>query len=363
MASEEEVTVPVVITEKSDENAAGSQGSTWVDPKDGTIYEWDSLQRGWFPQINDDLIATYTTNYRSSETAVIAQANVLSGEGDTGREERVGESVEVKESGRDLDIEVPAKKKKNNDTPSWFEVEDNQNKHVYVTNLPSTTTEEQFVELMRKCGVIAQHEDGRPKVKLYRTEEGEQKGDGLCTYLRVESVDYAQLILDGSEFEGHVLKVEPAVFEMKGQYNAALKPKKKKKKKNRAEKLVKWKEPFYDRPKHERVVIMKNLFTPAELTENPLLSVQVRDQIKSECEKHGKVKKAIVCETHSEGVVSVMFVEHSGADECVRVMQGREFAGRVIGASLWDGETDYVQDESEESREKRLQEWKEYLQK
>ena len=35
----------------------------------------------------------------------------------------------------------------------------------------------------------------KPKAKLYKDEEGNFKGDGLCTYLKVESVQLALTIL------------------------------------------------------------------------------------------------------------------------------------------------------------------------
>ena len=321
-----------------------------VDPEDGTVYEWDSVQRGWFPQLNEDMIAAYTMSYGSADQSEAADDNT-----EVARDLR---SMREKE---EREVETLSKKAKK-ETPAWFEAEESQNKHVYVSNLPSDTTEQQFTELMRKCGVIAELADGKPRVKLYRTEGGELKGDALCTYLKVESVPYAELILDGYEVGGHKIRVQPAVFEMKGEYNATLKPKKNKKnKKNRAEKLVKWKEPFYDRPKHERVVILKNVFSVEELAGDPLLSGQVRLQIKSECEKCGNIKKAIVCERQPEGVVSVMFMSHADADRCVQVMHGRSFGGRIIECSLWDGETPYVAEETEEERKSRLEQWEEYL--
>ena len=330
----------------TDLSSLPNTASIRVDPEDGTVYQWDSVQRGWFPQLNEDMIAAYTMNYGSTENS----------EGNNNAESCRREREEIY-------MDTPSKRVKN-ENPTWFEVEESQNKHVYVSNLPSCTTEQQFTELMRKCGVIAEHADGRAKVKLYKTEEGDLKGDALCTYLKVESVPYAELILDGYEMEGHKLRVQPAVFEMKGEYNASLKPKKNKKnKKNRAEKLVKWKDPFYDRPKHERVVILKKVFRAEELAGDPLLSEQVRQQIKKECEKFGKVKRAIVCERHPEGVISVMFVSHTDADRCVQVMQGRAFGGSLIECSLWDGETQYVADETEGERNNRLEMWEEYLNK
>ena len=70
---------------------------------------------------------------------------------------------------------------------------------MYVSNLPSETTEESFVELMSKCGMVdVDVRTNKPKIKLYRDAEGGVKGDGLCTYVKVESVGLALQILDGS---------------------------------------------------------------------------------------------------------------------------------------------------------------------
>lgn len=55
----------------------------------------------------------------------------------------------------------------------------------------------------------------------------------------MESVDLALNILDGYDLRGHKLKVQRAKFQMKGEYNPSLKPKRKKKDK---EKLAKIKE-------------------------------------------------------------------------------------------------------------------------
>jgi HIV Tat-specific factor 1 len=47
---------------------------------------------------------------------------------------------------------------------------------------------------------------------------------------QVESVDLALKLLDGYELRGHKLHVERAKFQMKGNYDPNLKPKKRKKK-------------------------------------------------------------------------------------------------------------------------------------
>ena len=70
---------------------------------------------------------------------------------------------------------------------------------MYVSNLPPETTEESFLELMSKCGMVdVDVRTNNPKIKLYRDAEGGIKGDGLCTYVKVESVGLALQILDGS---------------------------------------------------------------------------------------------------------------------------------------------------------------------
>ena len=49
---------------------------------------------------------------------------------------------------------------------------------------------------------------GHPKIKLYYDVNGQPKGDGLCCYLKVESVQLAIDLLDESEVRGSKLSVE-----------------------------------------------------------------------------------------------------------------------------------------------------------
>ena len=68
----------------------------------------------------------------------------------------------------------------------WFEVADEHNTNVYVSNLPNDITDEEFVELMSKCGIIMKDpENGKLKMKLYRDYNGQLKGDGRCCYIKV----------------------------------------------------------------------------------------------------------------------------------------------------------------------------------
>ena len=62
---------------------------------------------------------------------------------------------------------------------------------------------------MRKAGIVSENDDGTKRIKLYRDEEGNVKGDGRCTYLRVESVNLAMQLLDESDIKpGFPVKIE-----------------------------------------------------------------------------------------------------------------------------------------------------------
>lgn len=53
--------------------------------------------------------------------------------------------------------------------------------------MPLDITEQEFVDLMQKCGLIMKDIDsGRMKIKLYTVRDTDiLKGDGLCTYIKV----------------------------------------------------------------------------------------------------------------------------------------------------------------------------------
>ena len=69
----------------------------------------------------------------------------------------------------------------------WFDLPDEKNCNVYISGLPFDITDEEFEELMSKYGVISPDPNNprKKKMKLYRDEQGNLKGDGTCRYLRV----------------------------------------------------------------------------------------------------------------------------------------------------------------------------------
>lgn len=195
---------------------------TYTD-KDGTVFEWDQEKQAFFPSFDDDKFAMFQSQYVSSEST-----------------EEVTNSNPIVPVAEEENNEPASKKQKKEESkPSWFEVDDEHNTNVYVSGLPLEFTEEEFVELMQKCGMILRDmESNKFKIKIYRDSHGNLKGDALCSYIKPESVVLALQILDEYEFKGNKIKVERATFTMKGEYDPSKKPKRKKQDKQKMKKKI-----------------------------------------------------------------------------------------------------------------------------
>ncbi|KAK0095898.1 hypothetical protein PV326_007089 [Microctonus aethiopoides] len=187
--------------------------------------------------------------------------------------------------------------------------------------------------------------------------------------MMVASVELALSVLDGSQMRGKTLSIQRAKFQMKGQYNPGLKPKRKRKDKDRQKKIQ---EKLFDwRPdrlpgepqKCERVVIIKNLFTPEDFDKDVTLLLEYQQDVRSECLKCGDVRKVTIYDRHPEGVAQVTFSEPTEAQACIQLLNGRWFGQRKITAELWDGKTRYKIVETEEEIEKRIDKWDKYLER
>lgn len=197
------------------------------------------------------------------------------------------------------------------------------------------------------------------------------KGDGRCCYIKIESVDLALNILDGYLFRDHTIKVERAKFSLKGTYDPTRKPKRKKnnkkdkeKQKKRMEKLFDWRPEKLptERPKNEKVVVIKNMFDPKMFEDDPKLILEYRSDLREECEeKCGSVRKVEIYDLHPDGVATIAFNEFDDSDKCIELMNGRFFAGRKLDAQHWDGKTKFKMEESEKEVEKRIEQWEKFL--
>ena len=221
---------------------------------------------------------TFYQNYNASiPAASIEPTETSAGANSSSDEESISSNKTTANKREKQDVSkeaTPVAGVKRASEPAWFDIDDSKNTTVYVTGLPFDTTDEEFKEVMSKVGLIAFDPILRaPKLKLYRDSNGEIKGDGRCSYMKLESVELALTILDGYEIRrGQKLKVEKAVFTQKGDYD----PKRKKRKLTREEKkkfqekqdyLLAWlpPKPKDSRPKFERICVIKNVFLPKEI--------------------------------------------------------------------------------------------------
>nr|XP_045626344.1 HIV Tat-specific factor 1 homolog [Procambarus clarkii]XP_045626345.1 HIV Tat-specific factor 1 homolog [Procambarus clarkii]XP_045626346.1 HIV Tat-specific factor 1 homolog [Procambarus clarkii]XP_045626347.1 HIV Tat-specific factor 1 homolog [Procambarus clarkii]XP_045626348.1 HIV Tat-specific factor 1 homolog [Procambarus clarkii] len=334
---------------------------TKLDPSDNMMYEWDANRRAWFPKVDEDFMATYQLSYGFNPDGT---KNLNPLKFDDGEEEAAAARL-AEEEEKKAKAKLNQVKKK----PTWFEMDDDHNTKVYVSNLPDSMTEHEFIELMQKCGMILKDIDtNKPKIKMYRDEEGNFKGDALCTYIKVESVNLAMQILDEYQVGNKKIHVEKAKFQQKGEYNPKLKPRKKQKKilekiQKRQEKLFDWRpEPLRgQRQKNENTVVIRNAFDPREFVDAMEKMLVHKETLRNQCENFGKIKKMELHDLHPDGVVQVTFEEVEFADMCIATLNRRLYNGRTLHVSVWDGKEKFKIEETEAEREERLKRWSKFL--
>ncbi|KRX70521.1 HIV Tat-specific factor 1 -like protein, partial [Trichinella sp. T6] len=259
----------------------------------------------------------------------------------------------------------------------WFDMDEEHNLSVriQILNSPKLVL---FQDLMSKCGLIARDPiSNKLKLKLYKSEEGDNKGDGLCTYIKKESLELAKQILDGYQIRNHVISIEKARFEMKGSYDPSKKrksltAKQKKLLKEKQDKLFDWRPERLrgERPKSDCTVIIKYLFTSEEISNNAAILLDRKELLKTECGKHAYIfieygehpgRMGDIRKNNPEGVAAVTFAEPTEADDCITMMDWRIFEGNQLRADRWDGVTKYKVEETEDEEKKRLSQWENYL--
>ncbi|KFD54538.1 hypothetical protein M514_04685 [Trichuris suis] len=366
---------------RKESGSVTSNPRLYRDPSDNTLYEWDEEKRAWFPKVDADFLAQYFCSYgntplklpspKKQEEEEEKEEDTVGTSGQTVKELIPTDPKQRKEYLKQKKKEMRrlvAEKERNR---GWFEMDEEHITSVYVSGLPLDVTLVEFEEVMSKCGLIARDLLSKKlKLKLYKTDQGELKGDGLCTYIKKESVELAEKILDGYDIRGHKIKVQQARFELKGDYDPSKKAKRltskqKKLLKEKQDRLFDWRPERLrgERPKSDNTVIIKNAFSLEELAENAARLFEIEENIKADCSKHGNVRKVVVYDNNKEGVVSVTFERPEEADDCITMMNWRMFSGRVLRADRWDGSTKYKIQETEEEAQQRLAHWQSFLDK
>ena len=129
----------------------------------------------------------------------------------------------------------------------------------------------------------------------------------------------------------------------------------------RARRKLEWFEEGVKASKYDKIVVFKNMFTPQEIEADPGLLLDLKEDLRGECEKLGEITNVSVFDQHPDGICSVKFKDVEAAAACVELMNGRFFAKRKLEVFLYDGKTRYdqvnTQDIDEETRLKRYGDW------
>lgn len=357
---------------------------------DGTEYEFDKELRRWVPIIDEDLIQQQQAGYFNQQQAGDDEAGPSQGNRKRSRENSE-QSQERSKNGNKRQKparEPPAPK---------------ANTAVYVTGLPLDVTVEEVHELFsRKCGVIAEEIDsGRPRIKLYTDEAGKFKGDALVVFFKPQSVDMAIMLLDDTEFRWnstgkmHVQAADTSYKKVKNENGSnaqqqepkgprpegGFDPKQQgdqaKRRQNDAErqkiikktqklsaKLADWDDdepstlhtrvgiPEVKNPSRwDKVVILSHMFTLKELEEDPAALLDIKEDIRDECEKLGEVTNVVLFDQEEDGIVSVKFKTPEAAAACVKLMHGRAFDGRVVEAYFATGRERFKKTKNKDNQE------------
>ncbi|KAH9978651.1 splicing factor u2af-associated protein 2 [Lactifluus volemus] len=322
-------------------------------------FEYDPLKAVWIPVVDEDLIrkqqAAYSVDGVDEETPaapVLARTNKKRKDPEDYTSSTIGQPGPSTKRGKG------AKAANNGAAPP--PERKSKNTAVFV-RLPFDATFDEVVERFSKCGVIEEDDEGEPKVKLYAREDGAFSGEALVVYFKEDSVTLAINILDDAELRfgdaSSRMSVQRAEFGHKhDNASGEAKPRRvvsRNKATKRIGKMQRKLEEWVDEDnfgpaiteedrhisvnQNSRVVVLKHMFTLKELEEDPSLLLDLKEDVREECETLGEVTNVVLYDKEADGVMTVKFRDPVSAQACIIKMQGRFFSGRKIEASLWVG--------------------------
>ncbi|EJD52695.1 hypothetical protein AURDEDRAFT_111297 [Auricularia subglabra TFB-10046 SS5] len=343
---------------------------------DGNTMEWDMVKSAWVPVVDDELLKKQQAAY--SVAGVDEEAPALEPRAKKRKKEE------------DPDLPVNIKRPKKGGASAAPRPQVSKNTAVYVTGLPPDATKDEVVERFSKFGLIMEDDEGAPKVKMYARDDGSFNGEALVVYFKEESVTLAVTMLDDAELRVGIdktrMSVQKADFTHKQPQQAEVKSsaprvvdKKKATKRigKMQKKLEEWGSdddfgPSREAPKKagpastSRVVVLKHMFSLAELDEDASLLLDLKDDVREECSNLGDVTNVVLYDKEPDGIMTVKFRDPVSAQACVIKMNGRFFGGRRIEAWVYDGKQRYQRtgdrnaedgDEDEKARLDAFSEW------
>ncbi|KAF2866733.1 hypothetical protein BDV95DRAFT_196548 [Massariosphaeria phaeospora] len=227
-----------------------------------------------------------------------------------------------------------------------------ENRAVFITNLPKDITLAELTEEFSRYGIIDQGVDGTKRVKMYYDENGDFNRQALIVFFKKESVDLAIQMTDDMYFPGRYgsdkIKVDVADMAYKRYKDTAevksklVRKDKKAVERNRAEmnqKLASWDDndeenirEAYAPPQNKwgKVAVVKFAFTLESLKTDDLALVEIPADIREKAEESGDVTKVTIYDKEPEGIVTVRFKELDAAEDFCTKWNGKGFDGRTL---------------------------------
>ncbi|KAG9094742.1 hypothetical protein FRC06_010520 [Ceratobasidium sp. 370] len=344
---------------------------TWhFEDDDGREMEWDATKNTWIEVVDEEMVkaqqAAYAIEGVDEETPA---APVLARNNKKRKKEPVDYTSNTDTSAPGPSIKRGKIGKTDRAGDAAPAPRKSKNTAVFVSSLPPDAEADEIAARFGRFGLIMEDDDGKPKVKLYQTEDGIFNGDALVVYYKEESVDLAVTLLDDAELRlgesGTRMKVQRAEFSHKategegsteatngGRKKAEAggrtidKKKASKRIGNMEKKLADWDsddELGLSGPKiaTSRVVVLKHMFTRQELAEDATLLLDLKEDVREECSTLGEVTNVVLYDEEDDGVMTVKFKDPVSAQACILKMNGRFFAGRRIRAEFYHGRERY----------------------
>ena len=109
------------------------------------------------------------------------------------------------------------------------------------------------------------------------------------------------------------------------------------------------------------VVVLKHMFTLDELAASPTATVEIKEDVRTECARFGKIRRFKFFEHNPDGVIMIRYADPYEAAACVKALNGRFFSRRQISAEIWDERSNYNVKASVDDEEKRREEFRRWL--
>lgn len=359
---------------------------------------YDKSSSQWFFEVNNDNKSTeYYYNFileRWIPTAEIDDnGRKRSREDETIHDEEEENKLAIKnlkkQKLKEMKEQMNKSKADGNKNKSTFE-----NTGVYVSQLPRDITKDELMETFSKYGLISEdYKTGEPRIKIYHNDgQRDDQRDALIIYHSKESVSLAVEMLDGSSIrppsdkDQTKIKVQPAEFKKSDSDTTNDKKKtltyEEKKLLNKRKEMMKKKLSSWDDDEGaiqagdldktnnikkriwDKIVVIEKMFRIEELKSDPLLEMDLKEDIQDECNKlniGNDVTKITIYDI--SGIITVKFNNGDLSLKCIESFSGRYYDGLTLKAYLYQGEKFQKTSQDKENEGERLDSFGNWLEK